>query len=73
MINLDQISQDIPIAIFAGNQDALADPTNVAWLIDKLGTKVNEFVQIDQFDHQSFSIGRDMGYTANVLNLIKKY
>ena len=71
-LNLDNISHEVPIAIFVGVQDNMADPLDVAWLRNKLGDKVVKYVELDQFDHQSFSIGKNMTWTADVLEFLDK-
>lgn len=72
-LNLDNISTSLPIALFSGNQDQTADPHDVAWLADRLGERIIKSVKIDKFDHQSFSIGKNMTYVNDVLHLLDQY
>lgn len=34
LLDIGNISAELPIALYAGNQDHIADPTDVAWLLD---------------------------------------
>lgn len=61
------------MALFAGLQDSMADPLDVKWLRDKLKGKINKYVEINQFDHQSFSIGINMSWTTKVLDLMTQF
>lgn len=71
MIPLEDIS--IPIGLFSGSLDALADPEDVAWLSEKLGDKV-VYQKKRLMDHLTFVIGDDMSwFKEDVVDLLDKY
>lgn len=70
-INLKNIP-DIPIALLVGKYDTLADKTDVQKLADELGIRVTMHKEYDDFDHFGFSVGKDMSWTKDVLDLLKK-
>jgi hypothetical protein len=64
---------DVPIALFSGSLDSLADPIDVSWLVPQLGNNVifsHEYV----LSHQSFFFGKNMSFfQVDVVNILKKY
>lgn len=72
-LNIKNIKKT-PIAIYFGKQDGVADPQDVRWLKDNLNPQIlAEYKEIDNFDHDSFTVGKNMTYMQDCLNLIKKY
>ena len=72
--NLNKVS--LPIALFAGGDDILADPDDVLRLITTVGA--DRFVQINNvpfFNHMSFVWGKDAPELvwSKAIDLIKKY
>ena len=60
----------IPVALFSGSLDGLADPTDVANLSAALGDKV-VFQQEYELDHFSFAIAKDMTwFSTDAVNLL---
>jgi len=55
-----------------GEEDDLADPTDVNWLKTQLGTRVKETVIIPRFDHYSFSIGSNHDWLPKVVDIVSK-
>ena len=47
--------------MFAGKYDDLANPTDTRNVRDNIKT-VKKYVEIDNFDHGSFLLGKDMIY-----------
>jgi hypothetical protein len=50
----------------------MADPTDVAWLIDTLGDKV-VFEKEYHLAHESFMMAQDMSYFEDVIDVINKH
>ena len=73
MLHLENIPKDLPIGIWAGLQDMFANRIDVPWLKEKLGDRVIHYQTIDQFDHFSFQIGKNMTFTKDVVDLLKSY
>ena len=63
---------DIPVAIFVGKQDELSTPAVGKWTKDQV-KKTVYYKDIDNWDHSSFSTGKDMSYFQDVLILMSKY
>ena len=63
----------IPVAIFSGSLDKLADPADVATLVQQLGSNV-VFNQEYPLGHLSFGLAKDMTWFSNdVVNVVNKY
>lgn len=56
----DMNNIDIPIALFSGLDDKLTGPSDVKWILDKLGSKVVKAVTYPKMGHVTFMIGKDM-------------
>jgi hypothetical protein len=66
--------RDVPIALFAGTLDQVANPTDVVWLAEQLGKSVVFFKEYYYLGHFTFAIGKNMAYFNNdALNLFKEY
>jgi pimeloyl-ACP methyl ester carboxylesterase len=61
LIDLTKI-QGVPIALYVGLQDPLGDPTDARNLRDILKTNVVGYMEINNFDHHSFNVGKDLSY-----------
>lgn len=57
---------DLPIAMFVGMEDPLANYQDCEWVRDQLDNVVH-YQEIDNFDHSSFTDGQDMSYMTQVL------
>lgn len=74
MYDLSEIT--IPVAIYHGDVDDLADPWDVAWLINKEESKLNTVVYSHMYHlgHGSFLLAKDMSwFTLDLLSVISKY
>ena len=72
LIPIDTIS-NVPIAMFVGNIDTLADKTDAEWTRDEIGSPVVHYQLIDG-GHLTFIVGKDMTWFSNdVMDLIKEY
>ena len=71
VINLENI-QKVDVAMFAGKQDALANPIDTRNVRDSIKT-VKKYMEIDNFDHGSFLLGKDMSYLEEVVALMNQY
>ena len=73
LIPLESISE-VPIAIFTGTQDPLADLTDSRWLRDTLSADVLVHYEEVAAGHLTFMVGKDMTYfTEGVMGLLNKY
>ena len=64
----------VPVAMYYGDHDFLADRTDVQFLLDNLPNIVHQ-KEIPNWNHVDFIIGRDayqLLYT-DILNLLSKY
>jgi pimeloyl-ACP methyl ester carboxylesterase len=72
LIPLNTISQ-VPIAMFVGNVDELADPTDAEWARQEIGSPVVHYQEING-GHLTFVIGKDMSWFSNdVMPILEKY
>ena len=69
---LDLTSIQLPIAMFVGKNDVLADPTDTQWVHSQVPSVVH-YQEMDNFDHGSFMNSNDMSYFDNVLSLVSQY
>lgn len=71
MVPLENIQ--IPVALFSGSLDGLADPTDVANLSAALGDQV-VFQKEYLLDHFSFAIAKDMTwFSTDAVDLLHQY
>ena len=63
---------DIPVALFSGDLDRLADPQDVEFISQKLGDKV-VFQKEYYLNHYSFVLAKDMSYFQDAIDLIGQY
>jgi dienelactone hydrolase len=74
MKNISKGTDNVPIAMFVGAEDKLADPTDATWAKDQIGEDVVvHFEIIPEFSHSAFTMGIDMSYMSRVMDLIVKY
>lgn len=72
LIPLENIST-VPVAIFAGIEDILADTTDAEWTRDRIGDSVVHYEEIHA-GHLTFLVGKDMSYfTETVMGLLQEY
>lgn len=72
LIPLENIST-VPVAIFAGIEDILADTTDAEWTRDRIGDSVVHYEEIHA-GHLTFLVGKDMSYfTDTVMGLLQEY
>lgn len=72
-IGIQNISK-VPIAMFVGQKDELADTTDNHWAHDKMGDKAVKFYKEYNLGHLSFLIANDMSYfTTDVMNILRQY
>ena len=64
VITLEKIAK-VPVAMFVGMQDPLADPTDTRLVKAKLST-LSFYREYDNMDHSSFNIGKDMRFMDDV-------
>lgn len=60
----------VPIGLFVGLQDVYADPKDVNTFKSNLST-LKFWKEYNNMDHFSFGIGKDMGYTKDLIQLLK--
>lgn len=64
----------MPIAIYAGTEDPLADTTDAEWIRDSLKPEVLAHYEEIPAGHLTFMVGKDMTYwSEGVMNLLKQY
>ena len=61
----------VPIAMFVGLEDDLADPTDTRLVRDDLENVVF-YREYEAMDHSSFSIGKNMDYVKDVIDQLWK-
>ena len=71
VIDLKKI-QKVSVAMFVGKNDDVANPIDTRWAKKKVNTTLF-YEEIDNFDHGSFTIGRNMSYLKDVLVLLNSY
>ena len=72
MIPLENIT-GVPIAMFTGKDDILADLTDSRWTRDTIGDNIVHYEEIDA-GHFTFLLGKDMSYwTRDVMDLLQHY
>jgi hypothetical protein len=71
LIPINTISS-VPIAMFVGNVDKLADPQDALWAYKEIGTPVVFYKEYDA-GHLTFMIGKDMSYFNDVMALLAQY
>lgn len=71
LIPIDTISS-VPIAMFVGKEDTLADPEDAEWAYRTIGSPVVHYQEIDG-GHLTFMIGKDMSWFNDVMTLIEHY
>jgi len=64
---------NVPIAMFVGAEDSLADPIDTKWAADQIGSPVIHYEVIPNFDHGSFTMGNDMSYMNTALEIIDSH
>ena len=63
----------VPIAMFTGTDDILADLTDSRWTRDRIGDNLAHYEEIEA-GHLTFMVGKDMTYfTESVMDLLKLY
>ena len=55
--------------MFVGKQDDLANPIDTRWAREQIKT-TQYYEEIDDFDHGSFTIGKDMSYLKKCLEIL---
>lgn len=68
-IDLKEIT-DVPIAMFVGKQDTLANINDNRWLRDELDHTLIHYQEFDA-SHASFVVGSDMSYFETVIELVQ--
>lgn len=76
LIDLSKVGTNnpgVPVAMFVGAEDDLADPLDTKWAADQIGTPVIHYEVIPNFDHGSFCMGMDMSYMNTVVTLVGEH
>jgi len=64
----------VPIAMFVGEEDDLADVTDARWLRNQTDSEVVHYEEMPKMGHISFLIAKDMTYFSDrVISLLNKY
>ncbi len=72
LIPLENITE-VPVAIFTGIEDILADLTDARWTRDRIGDNVVHYEEIHA-GHLTFMVGKDMTYfSEGVMDLLQQY
>jgi len=72
LIPLENITE-VPVAMFVGKADKLADPEDAAWARKTIGNAVVRY-QMVEGGHMTFFIAKDMTwFTQDVMNIVKEY
>lgn len=59
--------EDVPIAMFVGNQDELSTPAVGQWTKEKVNSTLVYYEELENWDHYTYAVGKDMSYMENVL------
>ena len=63
----------VPIALFQGIEDKIADAKDAKWTADQVGQNLIHYEEIHA-NHNTFAIGKDMTYFKDtVINLLNEY
>ena len=60
------------MAMFVGKQDDLGTPEMGRWTLSKLSVKPF-YKELDNWDHTTYGIGKDVSYFDDVLGLLRIY
>lgn len=72
-IPIQNISK-VPIAMFVGQKDELADTADNQWAHEKMGDKAVKFYKEYNLGHLSFLVANDMSFfTTDVMNILRQY
>ena len=66
------ILKHVPIAMFVGEQDPLANTEDCRWARDTIPTTFH-YQEVPNCDHGTFLTGKDMSFMNDVLSLIAKH
>ena len=65
--------QHVPVAMFVGKYDTLADKKDAEWTRDQIGDQVIHYQEIDG-GHMTFIVAEDMSWwTETAMDLIREY
>lgn len=62
----------VPIVLFVGKEDSIANPVDTRVIKDTIQS-IKKYVELDNFDHGSFMLAKDMSYLNQVLEELKQY
>lgn len=62
----------VPVAMFVGKQDTLANHVDCKWAASQIASTVH-YQEIDNCDHGSYLLGKDVSFMFDVINLVQKY
>ena len=72
LIPLENIT-GVPVAMFTGTEDILADLTDSRWTRDTIGDNIVHYEEVDA-GHLTFMVGKDMTYfSESVMDLLQQY
>lgn len=72
LFELENITS-VPVAMYTGTEDPLADLTDSRWTRDRIGDNIVHYEEIEA-GHLTFMVGKDMTYfTEGVMNLLQQY
>ena len=63
---------NVPVAMFVGLQDPFSDVVDAKWAYDSIPSSVH-FQTIENCDHSSYLMGKDMSFMEDVKELLAKY
>ena len=70
-LSLSHVSR-VPVAMFVGKQDPLANTGDCQWVRDQMHSVVH-YQELDNADHGTFMGGKDMSFFSTVLDLIAQH
>jgi len=71
IVNIGKIRK-VPIAMYVGMQDPLANYMDTRWIRDSISS-VMSYTEIYDFDHSSFLSGTNMTYVDDVIDHMKEF
>lgn len=58
--------------MFVGTNDTWSVPEGAQWALERL-PKETDYFQLEDWDHASYGLGKDMSYFDNVMKQLQKY
>jgi len=71
-LNLKAADGKVPVGLFVGDGDELADVIDVNWIPTQIPNSI-KFHKVYHYGHLSFMVGKDMQYLYDVKDMLETY